>query len=164
MDATGEARYDATGLRVAIAVSRFNEHITRRLLRGAREALRRCGVADESVEVAWTPGAYDLPVIAQALARSGRFDAVVCLGCVIRGETPHDRFVALGAAVGLGRVALDHRLPVTFGVLTTETLAQAEARSGGEHGNKGEDAALAAVELANTLRRIQSGDAEPGSR
>jgi len=151
------------GLRVAIAVSRFNEHITRRLLAGAREALRRCGVDDGAVGVAWAPGAFDLPVVAQALARSGRYDAVVCLGCVIRGDTAHDRYIALGAAVGLGRVALDAGLPVTFGVLTTETLAQAEDRSGGAHGNKGEDAALAAVELANTLRGIVGGPRARGA-
>jgi 6,7-dimethyl-8-ribityllumazine synthase len=143
-----------SGLRIAIAVSRFNEHITRRLLAGARDALRRCGVDDGAVAVAWAPGAFDLPVLAQAFARSGRYDAVVCLGCVIRGDTAHDRYIALGAAVGLGRVALDAKLPVTFGVLTTDTLAQAEDRSGGAHGNKGEDAALAAVELANALRGI----------
>jgi len=148
-------RPDGTGLRVAIAVSRFNEHITRRLLDGARNALRRCGVAENAVDVAWAPGAFDLPVIAQAMAQSGRYHAVVCLGCVIRGETTHDRHVALGATVGLSRVALDAHLPVTLGVLTTETLAQAEDRSGGAHGNKGEDAALAAVELANTLRLLR---------
>jgi len=140
---------------MAIAVSRFNEHITRRLLQGARDALRKCGVAEESVDVAWTPGAFDLPVIAPALARSGRYDAVICLGCVIRGETTHDRYVAMGAAFGLVRVALDASLPVTFGVLTTQTLEQAEARSGGDHGNKGEDAALAAVEMVNALRRLK---------
>lgn len=156
MDASPRGQHDGAGLRVAIAVSRFNEHVTRRLLAGARDALRRCGVAEDAVEVAWAPGAFDLPVIAQALARTGRFDAIVCLGCVIRGETPHDRYVAMGAALGLGRVALDAALPVTFGVLTTETLAQAEARSGGAHGNKGEDAALAAVAMANALRRIRA--------
>jgi len=151
------------GLRVAIAVGRFNEHITRRLLAGARDALRRCGVDDAAVAVAWAPGAFDLPVVAQALAHSGRYDAVVCLGCVIRGDTPHDRYIALGAAVGLGRVALDARLPVTFGVLTTETLAQAEERSGGAYGNKGEDAALAAVELANALRAIADHPSAPAA-
>lgn len=159
-EAPPHGRYDGTGLRVAIAVSRFNQHITSRLLQGAWEALRRCGIADAAVDVAWAPGAYDLPVIAQALARTGRYDAIVCLGCVIRGETTHDRYVAMGAALGVNRVALDASLPVMFGVLTTETLAQAEARSGGDHGNKGEDAALAAVEMANTLRRIRSGESE----
>jgi 6,7-dimethyl-8-ribityllumazine synthase len=148
-------RRDGAGLRVAIVVSRFNETITRRLLHGAQEALRRCGVADGAVDVAWAPGTFDLPVVAQTLARSGRYDALVCLGCVIRGETTHDRYVALGAATGLVRVALDAALPVTFGVLTTQTLAQAEERSGGAHGNKGEEAALAAVEMATLLRQIE---------
>ena len=147
-------RRDGAGLRVAIAVSRFNEAITRRLLRGAEEALRRCGVADGAVDIAWVPGAFDLPVAAQAFARSGRYNAVVCLGCVIKGETTHDRYVALGAATGLVRVSLDAALPVTFGVLTTQTLEQAEERSGGSHGNKGEEAALAAVEMASLLRQI----------
>jgi len=147
--------HDGADLRVAIAVSRFNEQITRRLLRGALDALRRCRVPEESVDVAWAPGAFDLPVVAQALARSGRYDAVVCLGCVIRGETTHDRYVAMGAATGLLQVSLEASLPVTLGVLTTQTLEQAEARSGGAHGNKGEDAALAAVELANLLRQIR---------
>lgn len=159
MDGPPRSRRDGTGLRVAIAVSRFNEHVTRRLLRGARDALRGCGVADDAIEIVWAPGAYDLPVVAQALAHTGRFDAIVCLGCVIHGETTHDRYVATGAALGLTRVALDASLPVTFGVLTTETLAQAEARSGGGHGNKGEDAALAAVELVNTLRGIRTAPA-----
>jgi 6,7-dimethyl-8-ribityllumazine synthase len=148
-------RRDGEGLRIAVAVSRFNEHVTQRLLQGALAALRTSGIAEESVDVAWAPGAYDLPVVAQALARSGRYDAIVCLGCVIRGETTHDRFVALGAATGLVQVSLQSSLPVTLGVLTTQTLEQAEARSGGAHGNKGEDAALAAVELANVVRQIR---------
>jgi len=144
------------GLRVAVAVGRFNEQITRRLLNGALGALRTCGVPEDQVDVAWVPGAYDLPVVAQTLARSGRYDALVCLGCVIRGETTHDRYVALAATTGLMQVSLETALPVTFGVLTTQTLEQAEARSGGTHGNKGEDAALAAVELANLLRQIRA--------
>ena len=153
----GEIRgaHRGAGLRIAVAVSRFNESVTRRLLRGALEALRGCGVADESVDIAWAPGAFDLPIVAQALGRTGRYDAVVCLGCVIRGETTHDRYVALGAATGLVRVSLECSLPVTFGVLTTQTLEQAETRSGGAHGNKGEDAARAAVELASVLRQIR---------
>jgi 6,7-dimethyl-8-ribityllumazine synthase len=141
-----------TGLRVAVAVSRFNEQITRRLLSGALAALQRCGVAD--VDVAWAPGAYDLPSVARALADAGRYDAIVCLGCVVQGETTHDRYVALGAASGLARISADSRIPIAFGVLTVQTMEQAEARSGGAHGNKGEDAALAAVELADVLRQI----------
>ena len=145
---------NGAGLRIAVAISRFNEHITRRLLAGALSALSKCGVTEESVDVAWVPGAYDLPIAAQALARSGRYDAVVCLGCVIKGETTHDRYVAFGAAAGLMQVSLGTSVPLTFGVLTTQSLEQAEARSGGAHGNKGEDAAVAAVEMAALLRRI----------
>jgi 6,7-dimethyl-8-ribityllumazine synthase len=147
---------NGAGLRVAVAISRFNEHVTRRLLNGALTALHKCGVAEESVDVAWAPGAYDLPIVAQALARSGRYDAVVCLGCVIRGETTHDRYIALGAATGLMRVSLETSVPLAFGVLTTQSLEQAEARSGGAHGNKGEDAALAAVEMATLVRKIHA--------
>ena len=146
---------EGPGLRIAVAVGRFNENITRRLLQGALGALRKCGVAEAAVDVAWAPGAYDLPVVAQALARSGRYDAIVCLGCVIRGETTHDRYVALAATTGLTRVSLESALPVTFGILTTQTVEQAEARSGGSHGNKGEDAALAAVEMASLLHQIR---------
>jgi 6,7-dimethyl-8-ribityllumazine synthase len=146
---------DGAGLRIAVAVGQFNENITRRLLQGTLGALRKCGVPEASVDVAWAPGAYDLPVVAETLARTGRYDAIVCLGCVITGETTHDRYVALGAAIGLAQVSLDSALPVTFGVLTTQTLEQAEARSGGAHGNKGEDAAFAAVEMASVLRQIR---------
>lgn len=150
---------DDRRLRVAVAVSRFNEHITRRLLAGAHEALARCGVPESQVDVEWTPGAWELPVLAQSLARTGRYDAIVCLGCVIRGETSHDRIVGFGTMTGLARVALDERVPVTLGVLTVQTMAQAEERSGGAHGNKGEDAALAAVEMAALLRRVRGGTA-----
>jgi 6,7-dimethyl-8-ribityllumazine synthase len=147
------------GLRVAVAVSRFNERITRRLLAGAQEAFARCGVPESQVDVEWTPGAWELPVLVQSLARTGRYDAIVCLGCVIRGETTHDRIIGIGAMMGLSRVALDERVPVTLGVLTVQTMAQAEDRSGGAHGNKGEDAALAAIEMAGLLRRVRGGDA-----
>ena len=150
---------DGRGLRVAVAVGRFNERITRRLLQGARDGLARCGVAEARIDVEWTPGAWELPLLAQSLARTGRYDAIVCLGCVIRGETTHDRVIGLGVATGLARVALDERIPVTLGVLTVRTTAQAEERSGGAHGNKGEDAALAAVEMAALLRRVGGGTA-----
>ncbi len=155
MGETFRGGHDGAGLRIAVAVSKFNENVTRRLLQGALGALRKCGVAEESVDVAWAPGAYDLPVIAQTLARTGRYDAIVCLGCVIRGETTHDRYVASGATTGLIQVSLESSLPVTFGVLTTQTLEQAEARSGGAYGDKGQDAALAAVEMARVLRQIR---------
>ena len=154
-----EGRPDARDLRVAVAVSRFNDRITRRLLQGARDALARCGVSEERIDVEWTPGAWELPVLAQSLARTGRYDAIVCLGCVIRGETTHDRMIGVGTTMGLARVALDAQVPVTLGVLTVHTMAQAEDRSGGAHGNKGEDAALAAVEMAVLLRRVRGGRA-----
>lgn len=135
--------------RVAIIVSRFHENITAKLLDGAREALRRVGIADANVDVTWVPGAFELPVAAEAAAASQRFDAIVALGCVIRGETPHFEYVAGEAARGLGNVALAHRIAVGFGVLTTETEAQALARQ-----NKGAEAAQAALETADALERL----------
>ncbi len=154
-DRTG-AVPDGRGLRLGIVVSRFNEHITSRLLAGAQQAMARCGIERlPAQDVVWVPGTWELPVAAQALARSARHDAIVCLGCVIRGETTHDRMIALGAATGLARVALDEQIPVTLGVLTVQTVEQAEARSGGAHGNKGADAVFAAVEMARTLRSMR---------
>jgi len=148
---------DGRDLRVAVAVSRFNDRITRRLLQGARDGLARCGVTEERIDVEWTPGAWELPILAQSLARTGRYHAIVCLGCVIRGETTHDRMIGVGTMTGLARVALDEQVPVTLGVLTVHTMAQAEDRSGGAHGNKGEDAAVAAVEMAVLLWRVRGG-------
>ena len=134
---------------MAIIVSRFHEAITSKLLDGARDALRRGGIADTNVEVMWVPGAFELPVVAEAAAASERFDAIVALGCVIRGETPHFEYVAAEAARGLGNVALAHRVAVGFGVLTTDTEAQAQARLG-----KGAEAAQAALETADALERL----------
>src|SRR5207244_600241 len=128
--APSAARTSSRQRRVAIIVSRFHENITTKLLDGARAALRRGGIADSNVEVTWAPGAFELPVIAEAAAASERFDAIVALGCVIRGETPHFEYVAAEAARGLGNVALAHRIAVGFGVLTTDTEAQAPARLG----------------------------------
>jgi len=143
------ARTSTRQRRVAIIVSRFHEDITTRLLEGARDALRRGGIADANVEVTWVPGAFELPVIAEAAAASERFDAIVALGCVIRGETPHFEYVAAEAARGLGNVALAYRIAVGFGVLTTDTEAQAHARLG-----KGAEAAQAALETADALERL----------
>jgi len=134
---------------VAIIVSLFHANITAKLLDGARDALRRVGIADANVDVTWVPGAFELPVAAEAAAASERFDAIVALGCVIRGETPHFEYVAAEAARGLGNVALAHRIAVGFGVLTTETEAQALARQ-----NKGAEAAQAALETADALERL----------
>jgi 6,7-dimethyl-8-ribityllumazine synthase len=141
---------DASGLRIAVAVGRFNEHITGPLLDGARRVLAAHGVADPTV--VWVPGAFELPLVAQRLA--GDHDAVIALGAVIRGDTPHFDFVAGDAAAGLMRVGLDSGIPVVFGVLTTDTLEQAEARIGGDVGHKGEEAALTAIEMAALLTRL----------
>jgi 6,7-dimethyl-8-ribityllumazine synthase len=135
---------DASGLRFAIAVARFNSSITEKLLAGAQEALTKSGA--KFVQVFWVPGAFELPFAAQKLAKG--FDAVIALGAVIRGETPHFDFVAGAAARGLQKVTLETGTPVAFGVLTTNTLAEAEARAGGVHGNKGYDAAMTAIEMA----------------
>jgi 6,7-dimethyl-8-ribityllumazine synthase len=149
-----EGALEARGQRIAVAVSRFNEVVTGPLLEGAVAALRRHGVADEDVEVAWTPGAFELPLAAQRLAESGQFDAVVCLGAVIRGETAHFDYVAGECAAGIQRVALDTGVPCVFGVLTTDSLAQAVDRAGGKHGNKGWEAATTAIEMAALLESL----------
>ncbi|HYX82404.1 MAG TPA: 6,7-dimethyl-8-ribityllumazine synthase [Gemmatimonadales bacterium] len=135
--------------RVAVVVSRFHEHITTKLLETARDALRRAGVPDAHVDVTWVPGAFELPVVAEAAAASERFDAIVALGCVIRGETPHWEYVAGEAARGLGNVALAHRIAVGFGVLTTDTEGQALARL-----SKGAETVQAALETADALERL----------
>jgi len=140
--------------RVAVLVSRYNEVVTARLLDGARECLHDKGVPDARVDVIWVPGAFELPVAAEAAAASGRYAVLVALGCVIRGETPHFEYVAGEAARGLGNVALAHRLPVGFGVLTTETLEQALARAGGTAGNKGYEATDAALTTADVLAQL----------
>ena len=147
--APSAARSSNRERRVAIIVSRFHEHITTKLLDGARDALRRGGIADANVEVTWAPGAFELPVLAEAAAASERFDAIIALGCVIRGETPHFEYVAGEAARGLGNVALAHRIAVGFGVLTTETESQALARV-----SKGAEAVQAALETADALERL----------
>ena len=150
-------RFEGSGLRVAVAVARFNEFITRPLLDGALDTLRRHDVRDEDITVAWTPGAFELPLIAKALADSGRYDAVICLGAVIRGQTPHFDYVSANMASGIARVGVDSGLPVIFGVLTTNTVEEAIDRSGAKAGNKGRDAASAAVEMVDLLRQVRGG-------
>jgi 6,7-dimethyl-8-ribityllumazine synthase len=148
-----EGPLDGSALRVAVVVSRFNELITERLLDGAVSAALECGVPDEAIDVVWVPGAFELPMAARWLASGGRYDAIACVGAVIRGETPHFDFVAGEAARGIAEVARDAGLPVTFGVITSDNLAQAQARAGGAVGNKGREAMLAAIEMA-TLRPL----------
>ncbi len=144
------------GLRVGIAVARFNEVITKHLLEGALETLARCGVRDSDIIVAWVPGSFELPVVAQAFAKSGRCDAVICLGAVIRGETSHYDMVAGQASGGSGSVSLETGVPTIFGVLTTENIEQALNRAGGKSGNIGSNAALAAVETASVIAALNT--------
>ncbi|HYJ80530.1 MAG TPA: 6,7-dimethyl-8-ribityllumazine synthase [Longimicrobiaceae bacterium] len=147
--------YSGQGRRFGIVVSRFNDFITRPLLAGARDCLLRHGVADGDVEAVWVPGAWEIPGALSVLAASGRFDALIALGCVIRGATPHFDYVAGHAASGTAAVAAAHDLPVIFGVLTTDTVEQAIERAGTKAGNKGFDAALAALEMADLYARLQ---------
>jgi 6,7-dimethyl-8-ribityllumazine synthase len=151
---TFEGQLRGDGLRVALVCSRFNDLITDRLLAGAQDGLRRHGVDGASVTVAWVPGAFELPLAASRLAASGEYDAVVCMGAVIRGATAHFDHVAGQCAAGLQRAQLDTGVPVVFGVLTTDTLDQALDRAGGKSGNKGFDAATAAIEMADLLRQL----------
>ncbi len=147
---------DMTGRNVAIIVSRFNESVTRRLVDGALDALSRHGGTGADVDVVWVPGAWELPAAARALLATERYDAVVALGAVIRGETPHFDFVAGEASRGLAEAGADFDVPIGFGLLTTDTLEQAEARAGGAHGNKGWDAALAALEMVDLCKRLRA--------
>jgi 6,7-dimethyl-8-ribityllumazine synthase len=140
------------GLRIGVALARFNQSVTDRLLTGALEALVQHGVASDAIDVAVVPGAFELPLCAQRLAATGRYDALVCLGAVVRGETPHFNYVAGEAARGVAEVSRRHDLPVAFGVLTTDTVEQALARAGGERGNKGFEAAVTALEMVQMLR------------
>lgn len=145
---------DASGLRVGVVAARFNEAVVSRLVDGAVDALTRHGAHAGDVTVAWVPGAFDVPVVLERMAASGRFDALVALGCVVRGATPHFDYVAGAAANGCTDVARKHGLPVGFGVLTTDTWDQAVERAGGKLGNKGAEAAVAAVETARVLHEL----------
>jgi 6,7-dimethyl-8-ribityllumazine synthase len=144
------------GLRIGIVASRFNEFITARLLQGARDALLQPGVREEHITIAWVPGALELAQAAQQMVRSGHLDALVALGAVIRGETFHFELVAIESARGVGEVARQTGIPIAFGVLTTDTVEQATERAGGRLGNKGADAAAAAIQMANLFSRLNA--------
>jgi 6,7-dimethyl-8-ribityllumazine synthase len=152
---TFEGNLSGQGLSLAIVVSRFNRLVTERLLAGAQDALTRHGVDQEKVDVAWVPGSMELPLVARRLAERRRYDAIVCLGAVIRGETSHFDYVASQAAAGISRVALDAGVPTIFGVITANTLEQALERAGGKAGNKGYDAVVAAIEMATLLEQLE---------
>jgi 6,7-dimethyl-8-ribityllumazine synthase len=149
-----EGELDAGGMRLAVVASRFNDDVTKLLLEGALQALAGMGLDSDSVPVAWVPGAFEIPLVAKQLAESGECDAVICVGAVIRGDTPHFDYVAGECAAGISRVALDTGVPVAFGVLTTDDRDQAFARAGGAEGNKGAEAAATAVEMVDLLRQL----------
>ncbi len=142
------------GLKFGLVVSRFNEFITKKLLEGAQDALLRHGVNQEDIEIAWVPGSFEIPLIAKKLAQTKRYDAVICLGAVVRGGTPHFEYIAAEVSKGIAKVGLDTGLPVIYGVITADTLEQAIERAGTKMGNKGFDAAVTAIEMANLLKSI----------
>ncbi len=151
---TIEGKLDASGLKVAIIISRFNEFITNKLLGGAEDCLKRHNTNGEDITTFWVPGAFEIPIIAKKVAQSNKFDAIICLGTVIRGSTPHFDYVSAEVSKGVAHVGLDASIPVIFGVLTTDTIEQAIERAGTKAGNKGFDAALSAIEMANLLKQI----------
>lgn len=151
-----EGKLSAQGLKFAIIVSRFNSLVTQRLLDGAMDALRRHGADENSITIAWTPGSFELPLVAKKLAQTGKYDAVICLGCIISGDTPHFEYVASETAKGIAQVMLETGVPTVFGVVTADTLEQALERAGAKAGNRGFDAAMTAMEIANLLREIET--------
>ncbi|MFP4660768.1 MAG: 6,7-dimethyl-8-ribityllumazine synthase [Halanaerobiales bacterium] len=142
------------GIKVGIIIGRFNEFISGKLLEGALDGLKRHGVEEENITTAWVPGSFEIPLAAQKMAKSGKYDGIICLGAVIRGETPHFDYVSAEVSKGVAKVVLDTELPVIFGVLTTDTIEQAIARAGTKAGNKGFDAAMTLIEMVNLLKEI----------
>ncbi|MCE5785952.1 6,7-dimethyl-8-ribityllumazine synthase [Staphylococcus pseudintermedius] len=151
-----EGQLNGKGLKIGVVVSRFNDLITGRLLDGAQDALRRHQVAEDSIDVAYVPGAFELPIVAKKMAQTGKYDAVVTLGCVIRGATSHYDYVCNEAAKGITKASDDTGVPVIFGVLTTENIEQAIERAGTKAGNKGAESAVSAIEMANLLRQMNA--------
>ncbi|EII2684444.1 6,7-dimethyl-8-ribityllumazine synthase [Staphylococcus pseudintermedius] len=151
-----EGQLNGKGLKIGVVVSRFNDLITGRLLDGAQDALRRHQVAEGSIDVAYVPGAFELPIVAKKMAQTGKYDAVVTLGCVIRGATSHYDYVCNEAAKGIAKASDDTGVPVIFGVLTTENIEQAIERAGTKAGNKGAESAVGAIEMANLLRQMNA--------
>ena len=151
---TFEGNLIGTDLKVGIVISRFNELLSGRLLSGAKDALERHGVNADDVDIAWVPGSFEMPLVATKMADSGRYDAVIALGVIIRGGTPHFDYVAAEASKGIAKASLDSGVPVMFGVITADTIEQAVERAGTKSGNKGWDAAMGAIEMANLVKEI----------
>lgn len=146
-----------TGIKIGIVVSRFNEFITSKLLSGALDALVRHGVNENDIDIAWVPGSFEIPITADKLAESGKYDAVICLGALIRGATPHFDYIAAEASKGVAQVGLKTGVPTIFGILTTDNIEQAIERAGTKSGNKGSDAAISAIEMANLFKQLKTG-------
>jgi 6,7-dimethyl-8-ribityllumazine synthase len=159
-----EGQQEAKDLRFGLVVSKFNEFVTGRLLAGALEALKQAGADEQALVVAKVPGAFEIPLIARRMANSGQFDAIICLGAVIRGETPHFEYISAEASRGIARAAWESDIPVVFGVLTTENVEQALERAGGAERNKGAEAARTAIEMANLLKQMPAGGKGRGRR
>lgn len=149
-----EGIFSGEGLKIGIIASRFNEFITSKLVSGAEDCLKRHGVADDDMSVAWVPGAFEIPVIAKRMAKSGKYDAIICVGAVIRGATSHYDYVCSEVSKGIASVSLDTGIPVLFGILTTDTIEQAIERAGTKAGNKGTDCAMSALEMVNLIKNI----------
>ncbi len=154
MPKTYEGQLTAKGLKFGIVASRFNEFITRKMLDGALDALKRHGSDDGAVEIAWVPGAFEIPFVARKMAAAGKYDAVICIGAVIRGSTPHFDYIAAEVTKGIAQAGMATGVPVVYGVITTDTIEQAIERAGAKSGNKGFDAAETAIEMANLLRSM----------
>ncbi len=151
-----EGKYSAEGLRFGIVVSRFNEFVTKDMLEGALNELRRFGVSDTALKVVWVPGAYEIPFACQTLCQPKELDALIAIGCIIRGETSHYEHIAQSVCDGIQKVALEQNIPIGFGVITVENMAQAVDRAGGKQGNKGRDAARSAIEMVQLVRELKS--------
>jgi len=160
MTTTYEGNLIAEGMRFAIVASRFNDMITRRLLSGALDALSRHGADEDQIDVAWVPGAFELPMVAQRLAESGRYDAVICVAAIIRGATPHFDYVAAEVSKGIAKVGLDTGVPTIYGVVTADSIEQAIERAGTKAGNRGVDAARSAIEMVNLMKALP----KPGNK
>lgn len=150
-----EGNLIAKGKKFCILASRFNDFITKELIAGCQDALIRHGMASEDLTITWVPGAFEIPTVAQRLVKSKSYDAIICLGTVIRGSTPHFEYIAAEVAKGVARVSMDSGLPVIFGVITADTIEQAIERAGTKDGNKGKDAAMSAIEMANLLNKVK---------
>jgi len=149
-----EGKLLGEGLKFGLIISRFNEFVSKRLLEGAQDALLRHGVKEEDIDIAWTPGSFEIPLVAKKLAQTQKYDALICLAAVIRGGTPHFQYIAAEVTKGIAKVGLDAELPVIYGVITADTLEQAIERAGTKAGNKGFDAAVSAIEMANLVKGI----------